>query len=331
MERIKISIIMPIYNLENYLEKCLESVLNQTLKEIEVICIDDGSTDNSLKILRKYKDERIKIFTKENGGVSSARNYGLKVARGEYIGFVDGDDFIEVDMYQKLYRNAITNKSDIVICNIKYIFSENNYKIFSENFLGVKKIKTNKELFNIKGYVWNKIFKKQIINEIKFDENIKWGEDQLFFTETLFKSDIITFENSISYNYYQRQNSSTFVSNEKILDLIKSYKKIKDILLENKSYDIFKEIYLRNFLKILLFINSRNIKINEKKIQNEIQRVLSLEKKYILMEMKKNNITLKLNLKDFFKWKILLYNFDIFLKFINKLKNRWYSVKMINR
>lgn len=320
MEKIKVSIIVPIYNLESYLEKCLDSILNQTLKEIEVICIDDGSKDNSLKILKKYKDDRIKVFTKKNGGVSSARNYGLKIARGEYIGFVDGDDFIEVTMYEKLYENAIKNEADIVICNIKYIFSENDYTIFSENFLGAKKIKTNKELFNIKGYVCNKIFKKEIIHQIKFDENINWGEDQLFFTETLFKSDIITFENSISYNYYQRQNSSTIISNEKILDLIKTYKNIKSILLENKSYDLFKEIYLINFLKVLLFINSRNIKTNEKKIQKKIQKALSEEKKNILIEMKKNNVTLKLSLKDFVKWKILLYNFTIFLKIINRFK-----------
>lgn len=321
MGKIKVSIIVPIYNLESYLERCLDSILNQTLKEIEVICIDDGSIDNSLKILNMYKDKRIKIFTKRNEGVSSARNYGLEVACGEYIGFVDGDDFIESNMYEKLYKNAIKNQSDIVICNMKYIFSENTYKVRFENFLNKKKIKTNKELFNIKGYVCNKIFKRQIINKIKFDKNIRWGEDQLFFTEMLFKSDIVTFEDSVFYNYYQRQNSSTLISNDKILDLIKSYKKIKNVLLENESYDIFKEIYLKNFLKILLFINSRNIKTNDKKLQIEINKNLSLEKKCILREIKENNINLKLNLKDYLKWKILLWNCSIFFKVINKLKN----------
>ena len=111
----KLSVIIPVYNVENYLRECLDSITSQTVKDIEIICIDDGSTDNSPKILKEYqkKDSRIKIITKENGGQASARNLGIKKAQGEYIAFIDSDDFIESEMLEKLYTKAKDNNLDI--------------------------------------------------------------------------------------------------------------------------------------------------------------------------------------------------------------------------
>ena len=124
----KISVIVPVYNVEKYLRKCIESILNQTFREFELILVDDGSTDSSGKICDEYalKDSRIKVIHKENGGASSARNAGLDVAKGEYIGFVDSDDWIEMDMYGELYRLIKENNTDISVCGINNI---KRYKI----------------------------------------------------------------------------------------------------------------------------------------------------------------------------------------------------------
>ena len=115
MESIKISVIIPVYNVEKYIRECVESVLNQTLKDIEIIAVNDGSRDNSIKIIEEYlSDARLRIINKENGGASFARNIGMKAARGEYIYFIDSDDFIEEDVLEILYRNSESEKMDIV-------------------------------------------------------------------------------------------------------------------------------------------------------------------------------------------------------------------------
>ena len=115
----KVSVIVPVYNVEEYLERCLDSLVNQTLKDIEIIIVNDGSTDGSKEIIQKYlnKYKNIVYLEKENGGLSSARNYGIPYAKGEYIGFVDSDDYVELTMYEKMYNKAIEEKSDMVECD----------------------------------------------------------------------------------------------------------------------------------------------------------------------------------------------------------------------
>ena len=120
----KVSIIVPVYNVEKYIEKCLKSLVNQTLKDIEIIIVNDGTKDNSQRIVDKYtkKYDFVKSYIKENGGLSSARNYGLKYANGEYIAFVDSDDYVDKDMYEIMYNKAKSNDFDVVVCNLKYIY-----------------------------------------------------------------------------------------------------------------------------------------------------------------------------------------------------------------
>ena len=129
----KVSIIIPVFNAEKYLEKCLDSLVNQTLEDIEIICIDDGSTDNSLEILKTYeqKDKRIKVLQQTNKKQGAARNYGIREAIGEYIGFVDSDDWAELDMFEKLYNKAISTDSDITMC--KVIDYNENTKTYSKS------------------------------------------------------------------------------------------------------------------------------------------------------------------------------------------------------
>ena len=128
---VKVSVVVPVYNVEKYLDKCFNSLVKQTLKDIEIIVVNDGTKDNSQDIIDKYvkKYKNIKAYKKTNGGLSSARNYGIKKCTGEYIAFLDSDDYVEYDMYEKLYNKAISEDFDITVCNVNYIYS--SYDMYS--------------------------------------------------------------------------------------------------------------------------------------------------------------------------------------------------------
>lgn len=208
-----VSVLIPVYNVEDYLEKCLDSVISQTLNNIEIICVDDGSTDGSAKILKKYKkkDRRIKIITKENGGLPSARNAGLEAARGKYIGFVDSDDFIEPNMYEIMVDNAKLHDSDVVICGAN-IFPESpradqwlydtlspwprHYEKFDPDIL-FKTVDTTP-------FLWRTIVSKRLIDSQNFrlDEDVILGEDKAFQCKVYPYAKGITVIPDKLYNYY---------------------------------------------------------------------------------------------------------------------------------
>lgn len=202
MRDIKISVIIPIYNVEKYLKRCIDSVINQTLKEIEIILVDDGSPDNSGMICENYAktDNRIKVIHKKNGGLGLARNSGLEIAKGKYIGFVDSDDYIEKTMFEKLYNNAIKENADTCLCNI-------------ENISGTYK---NKEVFNeiiprliggsdyIGMSVWKGIYSKDIIDNynIRFVSEREFISEDIMFDLNYYKySKCVTIVNENLYNY----------------------------------------------------------------------------------------------------------------------------------
>lgn len=209
-----ISIIIPIYNSELYLKECLDSVCNQTLKNIEIICVNDGSTDLSLNIIHNYFciDKRIKIINQSNLGVSAARKNGVLQASAEYIGFIDSDDYIEKDYFEKLYNIAIFENSDITVTGnlkefdekkmIKRILLKYNYK---KNLNDIDRCK----LFVIQTGLWNKIYKKTLIIKALsyYDDNRNDGEDaQLLIFLFLFAKQI-TYSNTACY-YYRINNNS---------------------------------------------------------------------------------------------------------------------------
>ncbi len=211
----KLSIIVPVYNVEKYLRRCLDSLVNQSLSEIEVICINDGSKDNSLSILReyekKYKD-KIKIIDKENEGVWKGRFDGVKKASGEYIGFVDSDDYVNEDFALKLYSNAIRNNSDIAVCGFDRIDMETN-KIYSREMC-----KSSKYNFNIKqnpGYLlmlngapWNKIFRHELFDNMYKMKNIPRVVDDLMFQQLLYvHANNVSFVNESLVYYMIRKDS----------------------------------------------------------------------------------------------------------------------------
>lgn len=209
----KISVIVPIFNREDYLPACLESIINQTLNDIEIICINDGSTDNSINILREYasKDNRIIIIDKQNEGLSKSRNVGIDVAKGEYIGFCDSDDTIDLDFYEKLYNAAIKYDADIACASI-YRTDKNKYLL---------KIKKEKIYAKLSGkyiaadlpsccYVWNKIYKTEKIKQYNcyFKEGIYY-EDMPWTFRTFYLLDkIVTVPKT---RYYYEINPSSIV------------------------------------------------------------------------------------------------------------------------
>ena len=191
MSKPLVSVLIPVYNVEDYLERCLDSVLNQTLTQIEVICVNDGSTDRSPEILKEYQenDSRIVIVNKQNGGLPSARNAGIEKARGEYVGFVDSDDYVQPNMFEKLYKTAKAEKSDVVICGANILpevprASDWLYACLSPSHRKYEKFDPEM-LFNdmtVTPFLWRTLIKKSLIdqNHLRLKEDIMIGEDKAF-------------------------------------------------------------------------------------------------------------------------------------------------------
>ena len=256
-----ITIIIPVYNVEQYLNRCVDSIINQTYNNLEIILVDDGSTDNSGKICDEYalKDKRIKVIHKENAGVSLARNAGIDVAKGEYIGFIDSDDYIEPDMYEYLYNLMIENNSDISCCNNFDIV--NNKCILSTNFPREGVLSLN-EILEDSGWgftIVTKLFNKKTINNIRFDRNLAIGEDFLFCFEVFKNSKKIIFKNKAKYYYYHNQNSvmQKKVFNKKYLGVITLFDNIIDYAKNNNLNSACKNFIkhkLRWIIDLLAFI-----------------------------------------------------------------------------
>ena len=261
----KVSVIIPVYNVEKYIEKCLKSLVKQTLKDIEIIIVNDGSPDNSQKIIDKYVKKypkKIKSFIKENGGQGSARNFGLKHATGEYIGYVDSDDYVDETMFEKLYINAKENNSDIAICGT-YIDNDPGIEIELENIL----LDNHKEnAFFGKMAVWNKIYKRNILidNKLEFRSKV-WYEDFDFSFKAIALAKKVSYINEPLYYYLIRpgstMNNSNIKRNLEILqafDEIKKVKEYKDI----QEFLAIDHIYISTVVRVLL----ADCKFKDKKI-----------------------------------------------------------------
>ena len=205
-----ISVIVPIYNVEKYLTKCIESIINQTYKNLEIILVDDGSPDKSPIICDEYakKDNRIKVIHKKNGGLSDARNYGMSLATGEYISFIDSDDYIDEEMYEKMIFELINNDSDIVSCAINNVYSDRVESSYIEERvydteLALKNLILGRDLNQT---VWNKLYKKDVINGILFEKG-KINEDDFWTYQVFANSKKIITLNKPLYNYIHRESS----------------------------------------------------------------------------------------------------------------------------
>ncbi|GHU08042.1 hypothetical protein FACS1894151_03290 [Spirochaetia bacterium] len=239
-----VSVIIPVYNTSPYLCRCLDSVTGQTLRDIEIICVNDGSTDNSLEILRGYeqKDRRLKVIDfAENRGVSAARNAGMEAALGEYIGFVDSDDYVELDFYEKLYQKAIETGADIAKGRIR---REN---IILDDNTNIKKDKMY-FYYYFTSAVYNRIFLKA--NGICFPEGLAYEEDPVFTIYAAAAAQRISFNDDAWYEYVKRPNSATEApfSSDKVYSMMAASNLISEMLahakLTSSSYLILYKIYL---------------------------------------------------------------------------------------
>lgn len=235
----KLSIIVPVYNVEKYLPKCLESLIIQTLKDIEIICVNDGSMDNSLAILKEFasRDSRIRIIDNQHQGVAKTRNTGIEQSTGEYIGFVDSDDYIDIDFFEKLYNSATKSNSDIAIASIlkhKNFFNIYNAKYTKEETAITiqDKIKLCEDKKHFFFYAWNKIYHSGFIkeNNIKFSEGQIY-EDVMFAIKALYYSNKIISVYGTKYHYIEHENSLTKYKDktgEKEQDLVKAYSELQE-------------------------------------------------------------------------------------------------------
>lgn len=264
----KISVIIPVYNVEDYLSECLNSVCNQTLDDLEIICIDDGSTDNSLKILNEYaqSDSRFKIITKENGGQATARNLGIKEAQGEYIAFVDSDDFIEAEMLEKLYTKASDNNLDLTMCKIATY--DNQTEEIRNNvwyyMLGVfrdfeKDIFTHKDTkeftCNIAVTPYNKLYKTGLIkdNDILFPEGVIFEDEKFFFDVYLRAKRVSIVDEFLYYYRVNRKGSTVDITKENdYTDIIPISKQIRETFQKTGNYEDYKHLLNNRLIHLQL-------------------------------------------------------------------------------
>lgn len=261
---IKVSIIVPIYNAQEHLHKCIKSILNQTEKDIEIILVDDGSKDDSLKICQEYQknDERVRVIHQENAGVSVARNTGISYANGMYIGFVDSDDWIELDMYECLLKEADKTNADVVMCDATTVYSKGEIEIdtitqLSSSCILQKNNFTPSLLLEMAGSVCRCIYKNSRYNnnclnssKLQFPFRIKFSEDRIFNLYAFGYANTISYIKKSYYNRFINKKSAVHRFHE---DYFESYKKAtseikKALKIAWNDEEIYQVAYLQQFI-----------------------------------------------------------------------------------
>lgn len=307
-----ISIIIPIYNVEKYIKECIDSVVKQSYKNIEIILIDDGSKDNSGKICDYYsnKYKQIRVIHKHNEGVSIARNIGIELSAGKYITFIDADDFVEPNYIEILYKQCIGKNADLSICGANDI--DNDKKIIKTSIKYAKTLNSKeamKELLNEKyytGVVWGKMYKRDLFKNIKFNKEIKIAEDLDVLYKIIDKCNLINIDTSKKLYYYRiRKNSATTVNyNDDWKNEIKICKNIMHFI-KNKYPDI------------LNFAIKRYVRINISCINNIMKNKLNKKEELIKLQKdikryKKNYLTNKnVSIKNKIKYLVAIQKYPI--------------------
>lgn len=304
----KVSIIVPVFNVENYLATCLDNLLAQTFDDIEIICVNDGSMDNSLNILQHYKkfDKRISILNKSNGGLSSARNLGLKHAKGDYILFVDSDDYISTTAVEMLYKKAIDNSADVVVYD--YIEGDYGYNKCQYQTMPNYKNEYGNKIFNAESLpddsykyfavtAWSKLYKKELIEEfkIKFYKGLCY-EDVPFWSEIFINAKKMVYLPVPLYFYNQGRSDTIMKKNDKrCFDVIPIFEKVISIFENSQFWNKYKDtvmlVTMMNLLKKFEIISPEYRKEYFEKIKNlkldidfsiyENDTYLDFEKNYV--------------------------------------------------
>lgn len=244
-----ISIIVPVYNAEKYLKKCLDSLVNQTKKELEFILINDGSTDKSEEIIKTYKDKRIKYFKNKNQGIGKTRNFGIEKSSGKYLMFLDSDDYFSNDACEILYKEAEKEKADLIVFDYYRVEKGNLNEVKIESFNATNIKDDPNLLLKINLGPCNKIYKTDLIknNGIKFEESLKY-EDTLFVVKAIYNAQKIIKLNRFLHYYMIHEKSETTVRDERVFDILKIVDKIRKYL---KNDELIKDSVDKLTVKIL--------------------------------------------------------------------------------
>ncbi|QCD53351.1 glycosyltransferase family 2 protein [Campylobacter sp. RM16192] len=247
---VKVSFVVPAYNVSKYIKDCVQSIIDQSLKEIEIIVVNDGSTDNTLEILNSFQDERLKIVTKPNGGLTSARNAGIKLAKGEYIINVDGDDFVHLNYAKIAYEKAKDTMADIVVVDFYKQYKDRNEELhdlsFIKNEIVDKDLYLNALVSNFAfNAIWNKLIKAEILKQTLFLESIFYAEDLNALAKIIFNSKKIVKINKCLYFYRWGENNGSEINRFKyIIDYDLAIKDLIDFFRKNmpNNDDIIKKL-----------------------------------------------------------------------------------------
>ena len=337
---VKVSVIIPVYNVEQYLRQSLDSILGQTLEDIELLCVNDGSTDKSLEILQEYasKDERVKIFDKENEGQGVGRNIGIKNATGEFIAFVDPDDWVEPDMYEKMYNQAKTLNSQVVFCDYRKVQEWDGKITIPHIFRKAVSLTKSKPIKvpvgqNIKKPIlynsflvapcqaWNGIYDTKLVKEnaIRFAD-FRCFEDVMFIVRTIVLAQNISYLNSVLYNYRIRKTSTLRANEERYIDLINITKAVKDYLKKQGLMDDFESNFeyfcVSNIYRVYATMTVEDYRRNLLELCEEVldEHLLAELQKKILCSVK--------------VWKNLILHPQ---NFNQQLENDFYLRKYLNR
>lgn len=265
----KVSVIIPVYNTEEYLAECLNSLVRQTLDDIEILVVDDGSTDDSLKIAKEFEaahPSKIRVLTKENGGQASARNMALKYATGEYLGFVDSDDWVDTSMYQEMYDAAVREDADIVICDMEDHYPTHVLYHHSSRF---------ESKFKVTPSACNKIFRRSIVGADLFPVGL-WYEDFEFTTKQLMKTEKIATIHKAFYHCHCREVSTMSNNNAlKNLDIVTVLENLEQFVQEHDWQEKYEQVLEYLYLDHILITSI-----------NRVQRQTARKKREVLRKMR---------------------------------------------
>ncbi len=282
----KVSVIVPVYNVERYLAKCLQSLVKQTLDELEIIVVNDGSTDGSQQIIDEFQEKfplKIKSFQKENGGLSDARNFGLDRATGDFIGFVDSDDYVSETMFEEMHQLALKHSAEMVICNLQKV--DENGKVTQKltqipNMAEKIVLEENFSVFSDMSYfACNKLFHKDLFKTKRFKKGIHFEDIQLI-PQLLLECRILAQTQNYHYQYLERTDSITKSHTEKGLDILNAVKDVENAFADSqysekkadlKNFQILEGVY--TFLAYLAFVKDdsvyRNMSASVKRFMSE--------------------------------------------------------------
>lgn len=329
----KISVIIPVYNVEKYLRKCLDTIILQTYTNLEIICINDGSTDSSEQILNEYEqnDSRVIVVNQENSGQSAARNKGLEIATGDYISFIDSDDWVSLSLYQKFIDslNSLNSSVDIYLFNAQmHPIKLSLLDISEKNMFNIKKwkIQNDKLLYSVDDCsnpfdanmsACNKIYKKSYLDSLnlKFEENLIF-EDKVFHFESFLRTKKIYINNEPLYHYRQHSDSTMHTIKNNVFDVFKVVLMIEKALLDSETYEKNKYAFFQFFLRHFVYLLFASTSSDKEK--------LYIQAKEFLMNFEKNNLEPKIfnrlkGIETYYDFINLSY--ENFMKKYNQVKN----------